>query len=425
MNRRISIITLATILCMVGTSWASGWNATLDSHPNLPQKFLAIDKTAQKFFVYTQHSPLRQVRNLPCTTGQRKGDKLRQGDLRTPEGIYFVERHLQGGLNYELYGDQAFTLNFPNPVDKLKGKTGYGIWIHGRGKPLTPRDTQGCVALSDSDLHTVQDEIAPGLPVAITTTMRVSEGMPTTPSEMDQTIDALVGKVRGWAHAWETKSDAFFAFYHPERFTRSQGKNFAAFKSRKERLFATYPWIRVMVDDIRVLPGPDYWVTYFRQYYRTPTVVTEGIKRLYWQYDEAGDLRIVGREWLRTPTTLNDAYLADSRKAVEPLVDAWRAAWEKGDLDAYRAFYDEDATQDGRAGLRAIVQHKKDVWSRSAPERVALEDVRYAIAADGIAVTFRQDYAATSGYSDYGRKTLVFAPFAGGWKIVREDWRHL
>ena len=40
-----------------------------------------------------------------------------------------MERKLSKGLNYKLYGDLAFTLNYPNPIDRLKGKTGRGIWI--------------------------------------------------------------------------------------------------------------------------------------------------------------------------------------------------------------------------------------------------------------------------------------------------------
>lgn len=425
MNGRICIITLAISLFMAGSSLASGWNATLESHSNLPPRFLAVDKEAQEFYIYTKKSPLKLVRRLPCTTGQRKGDKLVRGDLRTPEGVYFVQRHLKGGLNFELYGDQAFTLNYPNPVDRLKGKTGSGIWIHGRGKTLVPRDTQGCVALADNDLHSVQDYISLGLPVAITTSMRLQDGeMPDGEGVDTATIDVLVSKVKAWAHDWETKSDAFFAYYDDDRFTRSQG-SFKAFKRQKERLFRRYGWIRVLVDDIRVLPGPDYWVTYFRQYYRTPTLVTEGIKRLYWQKDDDGELRIVGKEWVRTPTTLNGVYLAGAKEAIAPALEAWRKAWEQSDLGGYAALFADDAVQDGRNGRAAIVEHKEDVWTRSKPKSVVFRDMRYAIVPDGIRVTFIQDYDATSGYSDHGRKTIVMAPSADGWKIVREDWRKL
>jgi hypothetical protein len=38
-------------------------------------------------------------------------------------------------------------------VDKNQGKTGYGIWLHGRDKPLdTKPDSNGCVSLENQDL---------------------------------------------------------------------------------------------------------------------------------------------------------------------------------------------------------------------------------------------------------------------------------
>jgi murein L,D-transpeptidase YafK len=58
-----------------------------------------------------------------------------------------VVSKLEGGLDYEKYGYEAYTLNYPNPIDKLRRKTGYGIWIYGRGVPITPNLTGGCVCL--------------------------------------------------------------------------------------------------------------------------------------------------------------------------------------------------------------------------------------------------------------------------------------
>ena len=111
----------------------------------VPGVVLVVDKSQQKLFVYDGEKR-GLLREIVCTTGQAKGDKLVEGDLRTPEGVYFIERRIENGLDFELYGGQALVLNFPNPVDKAAQKTGYGIWIHGRGRLIVPRDTRGCVA---------------------------------------------------------------------------------------------------------------------------------------------------------------------------------------------------------------------------------------------------------------------------------------
>lgn len=84
-------------------------------------------------------------------TGKNAGDKKREGDLKTPIGIYtFIEKK----KNVDpFYGPMAFVTSYPNLYDKIQGKSGDGIWIH--GVPFSgSRDpfTRGCVAINNDDL---------------------------------------------------------------------------------------------------------------------------------------------------------------------------------------------------------------------------------------------------------------------------------
>ena len=38
-----------------------------------------------------------------------------------------------------------------------------------------------------------------------------------------------------------------------------------------------------MVDNVRAIPGPGYWVTWFDQYYRTTGLASTTGKRFYWK----------------------------------------------------------------------------------------------------------------------------------------------
>lgn len=49
-----------------------------------------------------------------------------------------MEYKIASGLDFKEYGGIAYTLNYPNPVDKLRGKTGHGIWIHSKGLGIEP-----------------------------------------------------------------------------------------------------------------------------------------------------------------------------------------------------------------------------------------------------------------------------------------------
>ncbi|MCB2208780.1 MAG: L,D-transpeptidase family protein [Bacteroidetes bacterium] len=89
------------------------------------------------------------------------GDKKRQGDKSTPEGVYKVTRKKKNG---ETIYYKALLLNYPNENDKkrfvqnkkngvIAGHATIGnlIEIHGRGGKGTDW-TDGCIALKDTDM---------------------------------------------------------------------------------------------------------------------------------------------------------------------------------------------------------------------------------------------------------------------------------
>ncbi len=396
-----------------------GWDPVLSGHDYTPETFLVINKTDQRFELMSRQSPVRVVDSFPCTTGQRQGDKLVQGDLRTPEGVYFIGYQVPRNLDWELFGDLAFTLNYPNPVDILKGKTGSGIWLHGRGKKLVPHDTRGCVALANVDIHHVAPMLAGGTPVFIGKKISISQEL-----GPDATQAAVMADlVRQWAAGWQGRSEAFFALYDEDAFAATTGESFSGFADHKRSIFSSQPWIQVMVDNIHAAPGPDYWVTWFDQFYRTPNMTSTVGKRLYWMKDDSGHWRIVGREYVPTGRDMSSDYLAAKTGEVRALVDQWSSAWQGANLDAYLSCYDESARQDGRVGVDAIGDYKSRVWTERPPRTVRVDDVEVSLHPNGLKARFLQEYEDASGYSDRGIKTLILAPEDDGWRIVSEDWR--
>ena len=421
MKRVRLLAVLCVCLLWAGPACARGWKANIVGHPSLPPRFVVVDKADQTLRLYGHQSPLTELMSFPCTTGQDDGDKQVMGDLRTPEGVYFVEERMARPLDWGLYGNLAYPLNYPNPVDRLKGKTGYGIWIHGRGKLLVPRDTRGCVAMKTPDLEALARTMPPGTPVVISLDPVVDPGAADPGAARD--LGEAVELVEKWTRAWESGSEEFFSFYDPKAY--SEGGGFAQFVAQKRGLFDRYPWIRVMAHDVRALAGPDYVVTYFRQYYRSPALVSEGVSRLYWMRGADGGLRIVGREWERTGVTLDKAFLERSRTEIAPVIDAWRKAWERADIKGYMACFAPGAAQGERTGTQAIREHKEQLWPEAPPRKVGFGSQRYALVPEGVEVTFPQTYAARNGYEDKGTKTLLMVPHGPGWKILREDWRPL
>lgn len=98
------------------------------------------------------------------------GDKKVEGDGKTPEGLYYINRrnpdsdfHLSIGINYPNARDRA-------EARKLGKSPGGDIFIHGRGRPVDAliRDwTWGCIAVTNDEIEEIYAMVRNGTPVAI------------------------------------------------------------------------------------------------------------------------------------------------------------------------------------------------------------------------------------------------------------------
>ncbi|MDE5833409.1 MAG: L,D-transpeptidase family protein [Desulfovibrio sp.] len=287
-GRAIIAPILAVLLFCPGLALCDDWAAPLNDTA-APPRLVGVDKKNRTFNFFEKKSPLKLRYSYPCVTGQLRGDKTRINDLRTPEGVYFVEYKIASGLDFREYGGVAYTLNYPNPVDRLRGKTGHGIWIHSKGFELAP--TRGCVAIGLKDIAEVGPLLSPGTAVVVGEELREPDG------DGDETLNNLKEKMRSWSEAWSNRSPELFKYYDPAAYTLAT-ENFASFRLNKERLFKILSFIKIFNREIHALEGPGYWVTWAEQLYTASNLSTEGVRRLYWQKGDDGDFRIVGMEWI-------------------------------------------------------------------------------------------------------------------------------
>ena len=93
-----------------------------------------------------------------ASSGRGGPAKRREGDLKTPLGVYFVTMWVADRYLPDLYGAGALGLNYPNEWDLRRQRNGYGIWIHGEPhglKSRPPRWSQGCLIISNLALETL------------------------------------------------------------------------------------------------------------------------------------------------------------------------------------------------------------------------------------------------------------------------------
>ncbi|TDL78162.1 hypothetical protein E2L08_11750 [Palleronia sediminis] len=100
-----------------------------------------------------------------------EGHKYREGDGRTPEGTYMIDRrnpksqfHLSIGVSYPNLADRK-------RADLMGFAPGGDIFIHGRGKtykPDAPFDwTAGCIAVTDEEIEEIYAMVKDGTPISI------------------------------------------------------------------------------------------------------------------------------------------------------------------------------------------------------------------------------------------------------------------
>jgi len=116
------------------------------------------------------------LKSYPIALGQNPvGPKLRQGDLRTPEGRYVIDRR-NGASKYHL----ALHISYPNAADVARAQmagvpTGGDIMIHGLpprfgvyDPPVFYKDwTEGCVAVANPAMDEIWALVDDGISVEI------------------------------------------------------------------------------------------------------------------------------------------------------------------------------------------------------------------------------------------------------------------
>lgn len=253
-----------------------------------------VDKKNRTLTVWqTLDDKLKLVGAWPTDIGQRGGDKLVQGDLRTPEGIYFFQTTMDGRkVDFNNYGVRIFTLDYPNYFDRLEKKTGNGIWFHAipDTKSLL-RGSRGCVVVRNA----VIEQLGKFIELKRTPMLIVDQVDYVTPEKWQTERDGLSAWLENWRKSWMGKDlDAYMALYS-ERF-RSMGMNKARWRRYKQTLAERYKFIDVSLKDVQIFDQGPNVVVRFLQSYKSDQKEDFGAKMIYAL--KTGDkYEIVGETW--------------------------------------------------------------------------------------------------------------------------------
>lgn len=252
---------------------------------NPEQKHAIIVDTRQStLYVFENHNGVpKYVADYYISSGKNGSDKFRQGDKKTPLGVYHVTANLPRAKLGDFYGVGAFPISYPNEWDRREGRDGNGIWLHGTPSDTysrPPRASDGCVVLTNQDLEVIGKNLRIGVtPVIIT------EGIDwAKPEALDKVRKDLLKNVESWRRDWEGRDTETYLKHYAPGFS-SGSQNLAVWSQQKRMVNSAKTWIKVKVErtSIFLYPGrDDLAVVSFDQDYASSNLSNRMKKRQYW-----------------------------------------------------------------------------------------------------------------------------------------------
>ncbi|HIC43316.1 MAG TPA: hypothetical protein EYO73_03205 [Sulfurimonas sp.] len=230
--------------------------------------------------------------NFFAFIGEKKGDKQKEGDLKTPLGVYKLVQKLDNVDSF--YGPLAFVTSYPNAYDKIQGKDGSGIWVH--GLPLQQeRDdyTRGCIAINNTNLKHIEDKID------LAKVLIYIDNKSFIKTSKDDLINLLTSLYQ-WRQAWKENDIEKYISFYDENFKHQNGLDLKRFTRYKTRIFNKGETKRILFTNINIIPYPmakekNVFLISFTEKYQSQSYLFNGSKELY-VHLENNQLRILAQQ---------------------------------------------------------------------------------------------------------------------------------
>lgn len=398
----------------------------------LPENETAIlvEKKSQILFLYTSRANELFVQfQVPCSTGEVSGVKQKAGDKKTPEGVYFLKDEYEDKYLSPIYGKKAFPLDYPNFIDKRSGKNGSAIWIHGTKKILKPMDSNGCIALENSNVIKLSDYVALN-----STPVIIVEEIDTIDREIigeqEKKVDIMLDQ---WLQTIEEGSyHDYLSFYSSEYLpdiswweqwleTRKRihkpGLTLKIERSRTGIYYHNHVFV-VLFDCFLTFENKKKMLGKIKLFLKNQNN-TYKIMGDVFQYIPQELQRSSVFPLIAAAETLIKSVL--EKDAVTESIQQWLAAWSMKDMNKYALFYADNFFSDGM-NKKQWVRRKQILAKKYDFINVSGESFDIKSKEKTCEVTFYQEYEA-SGFTAYGIKRLKLVNKGGLWKIYQESWK--
>jgi L,D-transpeptidase YnhG len=243
---------------------------------------IAIDASRSRLYLFENTAMgLKLITDYYVSVGKAGTSKQTEGDQKTPLGVYFITSSLNRAGLKDFYGAGALPINYPNPLDVKRGKTGSGIWLHGTPSDQfarSPLASDGCVVLSNPDLNRLISTVSiRTTPVVIA--QQLQWVAPQTLTTDTRPFEAVLDR---WKQAKSSgNTDNVMPFYAAD--FSSNGKNLDDWRTTMAKEAAKLQGRKVTLQDVSLIRWKDTQDTMVVTFGELPEGARTGrVRRQYW-----------------------------------------------------------------------------------------------------------------------------------------------
>ena len=422
------------------------------------QKYaLVMDASRARLFLYENIKGIPSlVGDFYVSQGKFGIDKFKEGDQRTPLGVYYITNRLPGAKLPDFYGPGALPLNYPNEWDKSQGRGGSGIWLHGvpsSNYSRPPLASDGCVVLSNPDFLKIAATVdIAKTPVIISHKINfVSRAVWLNDKQNARKL------VDDWRNDFSNPNSSLVARHYSRNFKNNHNEALNTWLSKQ--IPAQTSMAPVTLREFSQFRYPGKSEIVVSNFIQDGHTARGGysIKRLQYWIKETNQWRIIYEEATQIAgakidtevarlsnkdpakeapkdasklaiasskvTTSKTADIGDKNKQAQAevlrTIDRWVSAWASKNTGSYLAHYARDFQTPNGETRKSWMEERRSRIDGKGKIKLRLESPTVNIDGHTATVKFRQHYQSGALVAS-SRKTLVLTKQDGKWLIKQE-----
>ncbi len=255
---------------------------------------LLFDAEYSRLYVFENHEGRPHlIADYYASAGKEGMNKEREGDNRTPIGVYKITNTLDDDQLPELYGIGAYVLNYPNRWDQTLRRSGSGIWLHGVPRitySRPPETSRGCIVSSNSVMQWLKEHIDPAqTPVVLANQV---DWLDTVSWEARR--KQLLSMIEQWQNDWQSLNvERYLEHYSAEY--QDMKLNYQQMLNQTRRNAEKKTFVKVAIKEIdlfRYSTKPERYTVHFDQDYKSNNYNIAYRKKQIWQRED-GEWKII------------------------------------------------------------------------------------------------------------------------------------